>query len=370
MNHRSVRLGRDGVLNHYDAPSADGPRPEAFREDDQLATDAQLTVRGDPRRDALFQALTAAAESGWDFSSRWLADRRSLSTIRTQKIVPVCLNSILLRYECDMARLYGLQEEMRASQSRHHDVNASTGAATPPAGCVKQNRFLEVARLRAQTMHTYLYSEKDGQWLDYDLEFMTSVTRARADRELSVCASNFFPLWAGIDEWLPASEAAVVQETAVRALRQSSIFCRGGVAATDVLDSSQQWDFPNAWPPVQLLLYDGLARIAQNGANTNASSLARECMEAIGFGFLGSMYAGWVQTGQMYEKYDAREWGIPGTGGEYRPQVGFGWTNGVALVLLESLAPHLRLSEMGTLIWAREQYSPNSNHFRSGSDAC
>lgn len=36
----------------------------------------------------------------------------------------------------------------------------------------------------------------------------------------------------------------------------------------------------------------------------------------------------------MYEKYDAYEVGVGGGGGEYIPQVGFGWSNGVALALL------------------------------------
>lgn len=40
--------------------------------------------------------------------------------------------------------------------------------------------------------------------------------------------------------------------------------------------------------------------------------------------------------GYMYEKYNAYEVGVGGGGGEYVPQVGFGWTNGVALVLLNS----------------------------------
>ena len=37
----------------------------------------------------------------------------------------------------------------------------------------------------------------------------------------------------------------------------------------------------------------------------------------------------------MYEKYDAFEVGVGGGGGEYVPQIGFGWTNGVALLLLQ-----------------------------------
>jgi hypothetical protein len=38
----------------------------------------------------------------------------------------------------------------------------------------------------------------------------------------------------------------------------------------------------------------------------------------------------------MFEKYNAFEMGIGGGGGEYTPQIGFGWSNGVALVLLNT----------------------------------
>jgi hypothetical protein len=38
----------------------------------------------------------------------------------------------------------------------------------------------------------------------------------------------------------------------------------------------------------------------------------------------------------MFEKYNAFEIGSGGGGGEYTPQIGFGWSNGVALVLLNA----------------------------------
>jgi hypothetical protein len=38
----------------------------------------------------------------------------------------------------------------------------------------------------------------------------------------------------------------------------------------------------------------------------------------------------------MFEKYNAFEMGSGGGGGEYTPQIGFGWSNGVALVMLNS----------------------------------
>jgi hypothetical protein len=40
-------------------------------------------------------------------------------------------------------------------------------------------------------------------------------------------------------------------------------------------------------------------------------------------------------TGAMYEKYIATEFGVSGGGGEYEVQKGFGWSNGVILDFLD-----------------------------------
>ena len=45
----------------------------------------------------------------------------------------------------------------------------------------------------------------------------------------------------------------------------------------------------------------------------------------------------------MYEKYSAVDKGLGGGGGEYTPQVGFGWSNGVALTLLAQYGDQLSL---------------------------
>ena len=52
--------------------------------------------------------------------------------------------------------------------------------------------------------------------------------------------------------------------------------------------------------------------------------------------WLKTCYLAFNQTGYMYEKYNAYELGLGGGGGEYTPQIGFGWSNGVALVMLNS----------------------------------
>lgn len=56
--------------------------------------------------------------------------------------------------------------------------------------------------------------------------------------------------------------------------------------------------------------------------------------------WLYTNYAAYEQSPHyMYEKYNAMEPGSTGHGGEYVPQVGFGWTNGVALDLLAKYGP-------------------------------
>lgn len=55
--------------------------------------------------------------------------------------------------------------------------------------------------------------------------------------------------------------------------------------------------------------------------------------------YIQSSYHGWRHTGYMYEKYNGmRSSGQSGGGGEYEPQIGFGWSNGVALYFLRHYA--------------------------------
>lgn len=81
---RHVVVLRDGaVLNRY-WDELDTPRPESYIEDVHTAQEA--TDR--PARE-VYRDLRAAAESGWDFSSRWFGDNSTLATIRTTAIIPM-----------------------------------------------------------------------------------------------------------------------------------------------------------------------------------------------------------------------------------------------------------------------------------------
>jgi alpha,alpha-trehalase len=93
---------------------------------------------------------------------------------------------------------------------------------------------------------------------------------------------------------------------------------------TTAIFDGQQWDAPCGWAPLQWWLHEGLRSGGQAAA---AADLAAR--------WLASNLVGWLAEGAMFEKYNVT--GAPGTrcsGGEYTPQVGFGWSNGVVLDLL------------------------------------
>src|SRR5277367_1010368 len=78
----SVRLADGTLLNRY-WDARDAPRDESYKEDVE-------TAAGSGRPPALvYRNLRAAAESGWDFSSRWFTDGKTLGTVRTLSILPV-----------------------------------------------------------------------------------------------------------------------------------------------------------------------------------------------------------------------------------------------------------------------------------------
>ena len=68
--------------------------------------------------DLLYSDLAAGAESGWDFSSRWLRSD-SLSSIRTLGIIPVDLNAIVCQNEATLAKFYRIIGELCRSLLMH-----------------------------------------------------------------------------------------------------------------------------------------------------------------------------------------------------------------------------------------------------------
>jgi alpha,alpha-trehalase len=271
---RVVRLADGTLLNRYWDDRA-APRDESYREDVELA-DAT------PGRDRaqLYRELRAGAESGWDFSSRWFGDGRTLATIRTTRLVPVDLNSLMV----------GMEQAIAA--------NCATLGDRPCA-----TRFERLAATRAAAIRRYLWNP-DGFFADYDLDHRR-VSPVRT-------AAMAFPLFTGV---------ASVNQAAGTASALGALAGEGGLRTT-LVDTGQQWDSPNGWAPLQWIAIHGLRRY---GANAVADRIAN--------GWLGSVSREYAASGKLLEKYNVVE-RKPGGGGEYPNQDGFGWTNGVTRALM------------------------------------
>src|SRR5690606_1822138 len=95
-HRRVVRLADGSLLNRY-RDDRDTPRPESFLED---RTTAAASAR--PAAE-VWRELRSGAESGWDYSSRWLDQSMRLESIRVTSRVPVDLNSLLHHLESTIA---------------------------------------------------------------------------------------------------------------------------------------------------------------------------------------------------------------------------------------------------------------------------
>ena len=94
-----VKLPGGVLLNRY-YDDRDTPRPEAYNEELNLARNSPQPA---PQ---LHRHLRATCESGWDFSSRWMADGHTMGSTHATDIVPVDLNCLLYVLEKTLAEGY------------------------------------------------------------------------------------------------------------------------------------------------------------------------------------------------------------------------------------------------------------------------
>ncbi len=305
------------VLNRYWTGS-NHPRPESYKEDLHHAGLADCAK-------GFYANIAAGAESGWDFSSRWISpcDKGTypLERIATTSIVPVDLNTFLYRMERNLARLhdYLLARQTHTGAAAYLPSDARDSWISP-----KAQMFAEASVRRALAMDQLLWDPDVGMWRD--LWIGSNLARpAFADVQP---ASNFMPLWGRVlDNPALATVAAARKAAVLQGLKDSGLIQAGGVLTTDV-QTKEQWDRDNSWSPVVHMIIDGLENLGTGDSAEMAQSLAKAWLE--------SNHLGWLSTGFMYEKYNALVPGARGEGGEYYPQVGFGWTNGVVLHLLKT----------------------------------
>ncbi len=282
-HRRVVRLSGGEVLNRY-WDDRDLPREESYREDVETAR-----ASGRPASE-VYRNLRAAAESGWDFSSRWFADGKTLPTIRTIDVIPTDLNSLLYQLERTIARACEVKQE---------------------AQCVSE--MTERADARKRAILEYLWDEDQQAFTDYDWRERVSIGR--------VSAATVYPLYFRVADQTQARAVA-------RTVRERLLKPHGIVATTE--ETGQQWDAPNGWAPLQWLAIEGFRRY---GERALAATIAQR--------WVGKNLEVFRDTGKLVEKYNVSASG-GGGGGEYPLQDGFGWTNGV---LRRLLADYPKLAE-------------------------
>jgi len=272
-----VRMPDGSTLNRY-YDQLDVPRHEAYFEDDSLSKDQPEAKRLKMNRD-----LRSAAESGWDFSSRWLADGKNLRSIQTTDLIPVDLNCFLFNLESVLAKAYKIRGDL-----------------------LKERYFNQIAERRKVAINKYCWSTIHGWYVDYNItakHLSTNITLAG----------------------MAALFCNVAPKTRIKNIEYilRRRFLRAGGLVTTLQTTGLQWDAPNGWAPLQWIAVQGLINYEEHNL---AESISRNWMNL--------NLKVFNETGKLMEKYDVVDLSKPAGGGEYPSQDGFGWTNGVLLKMI------------------------------------
>ena len=208
-NKRVIKAG-EGFLNRY-WDNSDQPRPESYLEDLHLADISERSPQ------ELYRDIRAACESGWDFTTRWFAQSDDFGSIQTTRVVPVDLNSLLYKLELVLAHSYTVA-------GRSDDAGS----------------MAEVAGIRQELIRNYFYNDQVGFFADLNLPDFT--------HRPVLSMAGLFPLY--------ANAATLEQASSVAAVTDKK-FLRQGGWVTSLSYSSQQWDAPNGWAPLQWICYQG-----------------------------------------------------------------------------------------------------------------
>ncbi len=277
---RVVRLADGSIMNrHWD--DRDTPRDESYSEDIKTAS---LSNR--PAKE-VYRNLRAGAETGWDYSSRWLTDKKNLHTISAVDLLPIELNCLLQYLEDTLAYAYKITKDLE-----------------------KAALYQEKAAIRKANIRRIFWSNQQSGFYDYNWveEKCTDV----------VSAGMTMPLYLNIAS---EEQAKVVAKTV-----EEKLLKPGGIVASDQ-DTGQQWDAPNGWASLQWMAIRGFLHY---GYDDLAQKIAVLWMKRV--------IAVYEKSGVLLEKYDVVSEEVCPSGGkgggEYSNQIGFGWTNAILLCLL------------------------------------
>ena len=218
----------------------------------------------------------AVRESGFDTSNRF-----GPFSGDTHHYAPVCLNSLLYRYERDLEHLALLLGN--GQDAAHWDRRSQA---------------------RAAAIQRYLWRPKDGVFADFD--FVHARTSSYA------YITSFYPLWAGY----PTRDQATKMEAKL------NLFERPGGLSTSNTNTGLQWDEPFGWAPTNWIVVAGLEAF---GFRADAARIAQH--------FDATVDAGFAADNTIREKYNvvAGNSNVQVSAGYTTNEIGFGWTNSIYL---------------------------------------
>ncbi|MEM8728164.1 MAG: trehalase family glycosidase [Chlamydiota bacterium] len=266
--HYWINLQTASSNRYYD--ELETPRPEAYLREIELAKKAT--------HPHFFQSLRAACASGWDFSSRWLADQKSFSTIQILDLLPVDLNALLYHLEDTLYLFSGNRNYKTAAEKRKK-------------------------ALQTLFWHDHFF---------YDIHLSTK----KPSPSKTLAAAT--PLFVGAATQKQADDVA-------KELEQHFLLPGGFV--TSLIEGEHQWDMPNGWAPLQWITIKGLLNYGHTDIALEGARRWLTLNEKL-----------FNEKGTLLEKYNVRDCTANVARGEYPPQQGFGWTNGVAIALMELIS--------------------------------
>ncbi|KAI0526081.1 Six-hairpin glycosidase-like protein [Xylaria bambusicola] len=377
--NRTVQFTVDGEthsLAHYAVVNTE-PRPESYREDYVTANNRSYYAQSgiiypethalnDSEKADLYANLASGAESGWDYTSRWIANPSDavndvyfpLRSLNTVNVIGVDVNSILYANEIAIANYL-------------RDAGDDTTA----------DEFEELAKNRSASMFELMWNDKYSSYFDFNLtsnaqnvytiadEDTTDEQRADAPDgyQIAFSPAQFYPFWLGAAPVQVKNNPLAVRNAYKRVAALLSD--KAGAIASTNLKTGQQWDEPNVWPPLMYAIMKGLLNTpATFGKEDPYYIETQDLALSLAQRYLDSTFCTWRSTGGstdelprlggiedpeaqgiMFEKYSDASINVAGSGGEYEVVEGFGWSNGVLIWAVDTFGNKLKRPDCGDL---------------------
>lgn len=182
----------------------------------------------------------------------------TLIDLKTRYIIPVDLNSILYWNAILLVEFF-------------RDLNMPQ----------KSEKYRIIAEEWLEAVTAILWHDEVGAWLDYD-----TINEIKRDY---FYPTNIAPLWTGCYKDKETQVGKVMKY-----LEKTKIMRNLGGIPTTLEHSGEQWDYPNAWPPLQYIMIMGLDNTDDDGAKQLAFDMTER--------WVRSNYKAFNETGAMYEK--------------------------------------------------------------------